>query len=820
MVLKITPKTPKILILLFILPLMFISNNAGAQTRVFATTITSQSNVDNAALATDTNLATGATVRGSSGRLLPLPIKAAYAGNLEIKFASTLPANTTTYVKIATDENLLPSLLGGSLGDLLSGVLGAVLIGNQEFSIQAKNSALLPANPVVLQGDSQDDDDFAQARLRLIIDAAGAYYIAITPNAAYDSISLTNRVLTLLAVGENIKNLTVYGAYYVSAAANCGSAAFTSFDGSGITLAALQLGVVQNPEFAIDASTTNFSTLGMGVVGVGSTVEQTVYFEGNSLASDSFTVRFRLAQNLVDANVANSIRVISYRGGTEVSNDVLSSLLTLNLLTLQGGQIMSIPVNPGQAIDRITLRFGSVLGISVAQSLDFYGITKTAGRPTVTAGSLNQQICRGSAASLTATTDSANELRWYNAATGGTLLATVAYNAAYTPSPTVTTTYYVAAARIGCTDESARAAAIVTVNTTATPTTINATQQFCGFSDPTIANLQVNETGAIFYAAATGGTALPSTTPLVDGTTYYAVIVNPVTNCESFVRLAITVDLQDLCGVTLNLKVMLQGALFGVSDGLMRDNLRAQGLIPLNQPYSAALNARFTHVNGGGTETTTNTVLNANAGTGNAIVDWIFIEIRDSANPLTVLKTASALLQRDGDIVAFNGGTLKIDALPESFYVVIKHRNHFGTMEAQPVTVVSEQVTLDFTTLADANIYTQAGFTAQNAMVTVGSVKALYSGNANYDIRVKYDGVANDRQTAAGQVLSHVNNAGHVLNFSNATGYLSGDINMDGKVLYDGASNDRQIILSTIIGYSQNTNGLNNFNGMLEQLPQ
>jgi hypothetical protein len=263
---------------------------------------------------------------------------------------------------------------------------------------------------------------------------------------------------------------------------------------------------------------------------------------------------------------------------------------------------------------------------------------------------------------------------------------------------------------------------------------------------------------------------------------------------------------------------MLQGALFNSSGGLMRDNLREGGYIPLNQPYSSALNARFTHV-GGGSEITTNAVLTANAGTGNAIVDWVFVEVRDAVAPQTVIRTVSALIQRDGDIVAANGGPLVVN-LPSTFRIAIKHRNHFGALYNQALTATNQAVTLNFTTLTDGDLYAAPGFTGQQAMATVGGVRALYAGNANFDSQVKYDGSANDRQVSASQVLSFPGNASQILNYSNATGYFSGDINMDAKVLYDGANNDRQFILNIIVTYALNTNTLANYNGMSEQVAQ
>lgn len=824
MVLKTTLKKSKILYLLFVLPLFLNPYTGTAQTRIYASTATtsniplSPNEVLNPASAYDGVMTTAAQVRASSGVALGI---GQYAGHIELIYPSMLPANTTSYVKITTQDNLLPALLGGSLGGLLADVLGAVLLGNQEFTIAAKDG---PLNAdIVLDGESQIDSDFATDRLRIVRNAAGDFLVAITPAVPYDRIRVTNRVGSLLGLG-NTKTLNVFETYYVSDPANCGSPAYTSFSGTGITLDLLQLGTagVQNPQNAIDASTTNFSTLSLGILGVGSSVEQTVYFEGLSNATDQFAIRVRLAQTLLNLDVINEIRVITSNGGVEVSNQSLATLLTLSLLSPPGGNVITtIPVNPGAPVDRVTLRFYSFVSASVTQSIDFFGVTRTVAPPTITLPTAgNYTGCENKTASLIATTNAGNELRWYTAPTGGVATIVASGDPYVTSVLTATTTFYVAAAKIGCPEESSRVAVKVTVTPVDTPTTLDTTPEFCSFNNPTVADLQVNEPDVSFYDAPTDGNLIPSNTPLEDNKIYYASLTDAATGCGSTTRLAITVDLLTLCDVTLNLKVMLQGALFNATGGLMRDDLRVGGYIPLVQPYSSVLNARFAHVGGGGTEVTTTTVLQANAGTGNAIVDWVFVEIRDDAIPLTVLKTVSALLQRDGDIVAANGGPLMVSGLPATFKISVKHRNHLGALGSQTLTAVNQQVTLDFTTLADADIFTLTGFTGQEAMTTVGSIRALYCSNANYDGQVKYDGLTNDRQISASQVLSFPGNASQILNYANATGYFSGDINMDGKVLYDGANNDRQIMLNIIVTYPLNTSVLANYNGMFEQMPQ
>lgn len=69
----------------------------------------------------------------------------------------------------------------------------------------------------------------------------------------------------------------------------------------------------------------------------------------------------------------------------------------------------------------------------------------------------------------------------------------------------------------------------------------SSTQTLC--SDSTIANLTATGTNIQWYSTSTGGTALASTTALVNGTTYYA--SQMVSGCESTNRLAVTITLNN-----------------------------------------------------------------------------------------------------------------------------------------------------------------------------------------------------------------------------------------------------------------------------------
>jgi len=547
-------------------------------------------------------------------------------------------------------------------------------------------------------------------------------------------------------------------------------------------------GTVVPGNTALVSGTTYYASQTVGGCQSATRLAVTVTVGNASTPSTTDTTQdFCLIQNPTVANIqVNQTGVIWYTAST-------------------GGTI--VPNNT--ALTNGATYYGSLTDAATGcQSATRLAVTVTVGNAiTPTTTDTTQDFCLIDAPTVSDIQVNQSGIVWYTAATGGTV---VPGNTALVSG----TTYYASQTIGGC-ESATRLAVTVTVGNAQTPTTTNITQAFCAYNNPTIANIQVNQANVIWYAASNGGTALAANTPLVNGTTYYGALVTG--GCESATRLAVTVNLSNLCDVTLNLKVALQGSLYGTSNGLMRDNLRTLNLIPLNQPYSSALNMRFTHVNGGGAEATTAAVLNVSGG--NAIVDWVFIEVRDALAPQTVIKTVSALLQRDGDIVSASGDALVVSNLPENFIVAVKHRNHFGTMSANAVTVEDNTVTIDFTTMAMTDFYTLPGNAQGVPVVTVGGLRALRAGNANYDRRIKYDGVNNDRQMQGSQVLSHLDNTGQVLNFAGAEGYFSGDINMDGKVLYDGANNDRQIILNIVVTYPLNTGTLANYNDLVEQIP-
>ncbi|ALM48519.1 hypothetical protein AMR72_06155 [Flavobacterium psychrophilum] len=166
--------------------------------------------------------------------------------------------------------------------------------------------------------------------------------------------------------------------------------------------------------------------------------------------------------------------------------------------------------------------------------------------PTPTTTDTTQDFCLTSNPTVANIQVNEAGVVWYTAATGGTVVAN-------TTALVSGTTYYASLtnATTGCTS-AVRLAVTVTVGNAPTPTTLDTTQDFCSVTNPTVANIQVNETGVVWYTAATGGTVVPNTTVLVSGATYYASLTDAATGCTSAVRLAVTITVNSAPTPTTN----------------------------------------------------------------------------------------------------------------------------------------------------------------------------------------------------------------------------------------------------------------------------
>ena len=237
------------------------------------------------------------------------------------------------------------------------------------------------------------------------------------------------------------------------------------------------------------------------------------------------------------------------------------------------------------------------------------------------------------------------------------------------------------------------------------------------------------------------------------------------TDCED--------SLFSLCDFLLSPIIYLQGA-YDSNVGLMCDELRMSPDMPLVEPYT---DLGYIHVGGGGDQEGVEQSVFDITGP-NAIVDWVFLELRDKTDATTVMATRSALLQRDGDVVDVDGisPVLFADMISNEFYLVIKHRNHLGVMRAMPVVFSDTPVEVDFTT--DPNNITGGA----NGIATLEDGKlGLYSGDFNKNGQVQNTDYAEMALTIG------------------ASGYVVGDFDLNGQV----QNTDLQLKLLPNIGKGQ-----------------
>jgi len=336
---------------------------------------------------------------------------------------------------------------------------------------------------------------------------------------------------------------------------------------------------------------------------------------------------------------------------------------------------------------------------------------------------------------------------------------------------------------------------------------------------PTSGTVVMSPTGSYTYTPAPGYTGPASFT--------YSVC-NTANQCD-VATVSVLVQAPATPFVVLKLKVLLQGALIGGTGGLMRDDLRSRGFLPTLEPYTAMGGARFTHINGGGGETMPASVTAQNVGSTDAVVDWVFVELRDPSNLSAVVATRSALVQRDGDVVLASDGVspLSFTGLTgSSFYVSVKHRNHLGAMTATAIPLSSTGTIVDFTTKTGPELWnkTVGVFNYEGwEQTTLSGKQALWAGDANHNGKVKYQGTSNDLITIFSEVIAAqgANNPNPLYNYDNAFGYYFGDVNMDGKVKYQGTSNDTSLIFTNVItNYQSQSPAQMNSGGVLSELCQ
>lgn len=225
---------------------------------------------------------------------------------------------------------------------------------------------------------------------KIVSNAVGEFFLAITPTSTYRSIRITNDLYAVLGLAYT-EEVYVYGAFYNTFIPNCEGAKYTSWSGDGglLNLDLTGTAGVNDPDHAIDTNFSNYSELVLPTVTTAGSIQQTVYFDGAS--NETYQIRLSSTADVLNLNLADNIQIIGYNGTTQVSSVSLSTLLDLDLLGLfQSNEIVTFPFTPGAAIDRVTIRVSSLTNVSLTSSLRLYSVTRNSiGLETETATNID-----------------------------------------------------------------------------------------------------------------------------------------------------------------------------------------------------------------------------------------------------------------------------------------------------------------------------------------------------------------------------------------------------------------------------------------------
>lgn len=133
--------------------------------------------------------------------------------------------------------------------------------------------------------------------------------------------------------------------------------------------------------------------------------------------------------------------------------------------------------------------------------------------------------------------------------------------------------------------------------------------------------------------------------------------------------------------IKIDTKIFLQGP-YNTANTML-DGLRNSSLLPTTSPYIDA-------------KTCVQSIFDVTGS--NAIIDWVWLEIRDSSDGITVITSTSALLQADGDVVDVDGvSVLTFNITTGNYYIVLAHRNHLGIRSANTISLTGGIQSVDLT---------------------------------------------------------------------------------------------------------------------------
>jgi hypothetical protein len=405
-----------------------------------------------------------------------------------LKFANTYPAGTPVTVKLSLPTGLLSLLstfIGGVTVQPFKGGLTQNFLGQWQATL---------VTPTIKLGT-----------ILGALNGAGDKEITVVPTDEFDGIWVS---LSGLNIGQNVK---VFDAYIEQDAPATGTmGCSTPVDviagvraGTIVGGIANATGTVTNKYDAIDGDLNTAAQLNVGA-GVLSEVYHTTVFNTESHPGDYVRMLIEDAGGgLLSLASLSSFTIQLYDGTTPVGSAITNSsgLLSLSLFAPGNTTKQYINIKPPANItfDRIEVQVGGLANAALfTAGLKIYDVQRILAAPVSNIDGVlttSKTICGGSTSTLSVNNPSSClTYKWYDAATGGTILQTdVNYTPpASNPSTVTSHQYYVEAGYPGCTEVSTRTPVTLIVNPPPAIATTNHPKVCAGTTSTTLSYTTTN----------------------------------------------------------------------------------------------------------------------------------------------------------------------------------------------------------------------------------------------------------------------------------------------------------------------------------------
>lgn len=356
-----------------------------------STTLVDAHNADNVQNLFDDDFDSYATLKSGAGILFGLGNK--FEGYVEMGYEQPVAAGVTSYIRIDFDENILGALLGGSLGNIVSGLLDGIILGDHFFKVEVKDGN----GTVIDSASSNQASDGGNNSIRVVQDKQGRYYIAVTPTQAYKSIKITDATNSALGLLTQPNTMNVYGMCTDLVTDPCFGAFASSFEHTGLSLSVNDLGGagVTNMPYTIDDNTTNYSEISNGTLGVGASTKQWIFFNSVSNTNDIAVIKFKTEGGGIDLDLLGGLEIKAYLGDDEVAqfdfqDGLINGVNILNLLN--NNQIVELNFRPGLKYDRISVGIKTLVQASVFPPIHLYGVNRLCSNAMITNPMIYQKV--------------------------------------------------------------------------------------------------------------------------------------------------------------------------------------------------------------------------------------------------------------------------------------------------------------------------------------------------------------------------------------------------------------------------------------------